>query len=583
MLNTDWDLSPIYESFSDKAYTEDYAWVQEECDSLKEFINSGDKSKEWLKEVLRRINTLYSVFSRLASFSHLTLAVDATNEFALAEYSKISVQNIELEKITNAVSRIIITIPELNSIVESDDYLSQFSFVISELCDEAKHMLPEAIEASVLSMQLTGGIAWQNLRDILDGTATVNYRGEILPLPNVRNLAYDMDPAVRKDAYEAELKAYPSYEIPMAASLNGIKGEAILLAKLKGYDSVLDNVLHISRMDQQTLDVMIGSMERYLPKFREYLKAKAKYLGHENGMPFYDMFAPMGEGSLRFTYEEAHTYLVEVLGKFSGEMAQFVDYAFRNRWIDALPKKGKGGGAFCASIHAIQESRVLSNFIGSFSDVSTLAHELGHAFHGYCLKGEDIINCNYPMPLAETASIFNELLVADAALEGADEKTTIAILESELMEATQVIVDIYSRYLFESELFSSRAKSTISVDELKAMMITAQKKAYGDGLDHNVLHPYMWQNKTHYYFTDLHFYNFPYAFGLLFGHGVFAQYKNEGPAFSEKYKMLLRSTGKNSVADTAMKIGIDIHSSDFWISSLEDISKTIDRFIAAIS
>ena len=582
MLQTDWDLSPIYESFTCSNYSDDFKWVGEECNKLLAFLGEGYNGVEWLKEVIKRLNKLTSTYLRLGSFSNLTLSVDATNETALSEMNKVEVLSVELEKISNAIARMLILVPNLNNVIETDDCLKSFKFFINEMCEEAKHMLPESIEDAVLSMQLTGGRAWENLRNMLDGTATVEYKGEQLPLPKVRGMAYDKDPEVRKAAYEAELNAYPKYETAMAASLNSLKGEALTMIRLKGYDSVIDQTLSISRMDKETLDAMLSSMEKYLPKFREYLKAKAKYLGYAGGLPFYDLFAPLGDGNLQFTYEEAHEYLVKILGKFSDEMGEFIDHAFKNRWIDALPKKGKGGGAFCSSVHAIQESRILSNFTGSFSDVCTLAHELGHAFHGKCLRGEDIVNCHYPMPLAETASIFNELLVTNAALAEADEKNAMAILESELMEATQVIVDIYSRYLFETELFSRRAETTVSVEELKAMMLDAQKKAYGDGLDQDILHPYMWQNKTHYYFSDLHFYNFPYAFGLLFGHGVYAQYQKEGSNFPEKYNMLLKSTGTNSVADTAMKIGINVRTSEFWDTSLNSISEAIDRFVALV-
>ena len=582
MLNTDWDLSPIYKSFTDKKYISDSKWMQEECRDLTAFVSLGFSSNDWLVEVIKRLNKLYGVYQRISQLSSLTLSVDSTDEVALSEMNRVDVFGVEINKLINLLYRKLELISDIDSIIESDEYLKQFRFVIHEMRDDAKHMLSESIEDAVLSMQLTGGKAWANLRNMLDGTAMVEYMGEKLPLAKVRSLADDKDPKVRKDAYEAELAAYTNYEIPMAACLNAIKGEAITITKFKGFETVLDYVLNVSRMDKQTLEAMLNSMEKYLPKFRQYLKAKAKYLGYSDGLPFYDLFAPLGNATSDFTYDEAHDYLVTVLSKFSKEMSDFVDHAFKNRWIDALPKQGKGGGAFCSSIGDIKESRILSNFTGSFSDVSTLAHELGHAYHSYCLNDDEIINTNYPMPLAETASIFNELLVSQSALTEADEDMTFAILEAELMEATQVIVDIYSRYLFETELFSKRADTTLSVEELKTMMLDAQKKAYGDGLNHDILHPYMWQNKVHYYITDLHFYNFPYAFGLLFAHGVFAQYMQEGSSFKDKYNMLLRATGTNSVADTAMKIGINVRTSDFWDESLENISKAIDRFVKIV-
>ena len=323
-------------------------------------------------------------------------------------------------------------------------------------------------------------------------------------------------------------------------------------------------------------------MEESLPDFRRYLRAKARALGHTNGLPFYDLFAPVGAVSRRFTYDEAHTYLVDTLGRFSEKMGAFVDHAFRNRWIDALPRPGKGGGAFCATIPPVRQSRVLSNFEGSFSSVSTLAHELGHAYHGDCLKDAPILLSDYPMPLAETASIFNETLVAHAALADADAKEAIALLDNELLEATQVIVDILSRYRFESAVIEARKTRGLNVAELKEMMLEAQRSSYGDGLDPDVMHPYMWACKGHYYSVDLSFYNWPYAFGLLFGRGVYARYLAEGAAFLPLYDQLLERTGRDSVTGVAASVGIDVNDPAFWRSALDTIRETIDRYEALV-
>ncbi len=224
------------------------------------------------------------------------------------------------------------------------------------------------------------------------------------------------------------------------------------------------------------------------------------------------------------------------LDPFSDELADFTDHAFKNRWIDVDPREGKVGGAFCAYSHTLKESRVLTNFTGSFDGVSTLAHELGHAYHGSLLTEESIWNIHYPMPLAETASIFCETIVTQALLEKAEADEAIGILEQVLQNAGQVITDIYSRFLFESQVLDKRKDYPLTVDNLKETMINAQKEAYGKGLDHSYLHPYMWACKPHYYSGDLSFYNFPYAFGLLFAKGLYAIYEQEGQAFIPKYK-----------------------------------------------
>ena len=211
--------------------------------------------------------------------------------------------------------------------------------------------------------------------------------------------------------------------------------------------------------------------------------------------------------------------------------------------------------------------------------MTTLAHELGHAYHGHCLKNETYINSDYPMPLAETASIFCETIIVNAALKDADNDQAFTILESSISDAAQVIVDIYSRYLFETELFEKRKKGSLSVEELKQAMIDGQRESYGDGLDPDCLHPYMWICKPHYYYGEANFYNFPYAFGLLFAKGLYGEYLKRGDVFLENYNELLKATGHNSIADVVKLMGIDVRSKEFWKSSLDIVAGDIEKFV----
>ena len=244
-----------------------------------------------------------------------------------------------------------------------------------------------------------------------------------------------------------------------------------------------------------------------------------------------------------------------------------------------MPREGKVGGAFCANLHFIKESRVLLNYGESFSDVVTMAHELGHGFHGECLNNEYTLNSEYPMPIAETASTFCETIIKKAAIKEANKEEALAILESEISDCTQVIVDIYSRFLFEKALFEKRKESALTVEEIKNLMLNAQKEAYGDGLDPEYLHPYMWTWKPHYYYVDSNFYNFPYAFGLLFAKGLYAEYLKRGDEFPAEYEKLLSITGKNKLADITKVMGIDIHNKEFWRNSLKTIEEDIEKFI----
>ena len=576
-----WDLSYLYRGFDDEAFRTDLASLPAEADALQAILKDPSLTPAARLEKLAAANEeLSAKVDRLANFIQCTQAVDASNEQANAAMDQLMMAFNVLQLAESATARCVAQTENLDEIIESSDILRPCGFGLREMKEKAEHLIPPEIEPWILEMQLSGGNAFSQLRDKLDSTLEVDYRDGKLPLSGVRGLAYDPDPAVRRDAYDAEIASYAKMELPMSYCLNSVKMEARTLAKARKYDSVLDMTLADSRMDRETLDAMWTAIREYLPHFRRYLKAKARLLGHDNGLPFYDLFAPVGESTRKYTIEEARAILNRELGKFSPDMAAFIDNAFEKRWIDLYPRAGKTGGAFCSSVHYADRSLVMTNFQGSFSDVSTLAHELGHGWHNRCLAGLPYLMIDTPMPLAETASIFNETMLSWQVLKSCDPKERLTLLESGLMEATQTVVDIYSRFLFEQEVVDTRADHAMSVDELKAAMLRAQDASYGDGLDPEVRHPYMWACKSHYYSSGYNFYNFPYAFGLLFGKGVFAKYLEEGPAFAGDYAKLLRSCGSAPVAEVAAGVGIDVRDPAFWRSSLEVVRKDIDEFCA---
>ena len=577
MQNT-WDLSFLYKGFEDEAFLADLARLPEAIAEQKAILEADLPVQEKLEKLMDADEALSALMDRLFSFAGLTLATDASNGTAQQYEDKLSVIANDASLVGSAITRFVGSIDNLEEIIAASEKLQKVAFALREMKQSAIHTIPAEIEPWMLQMKLSGGSAFSQLRDKLDSTHTVDYRGEKLPLPAVRGMAYDGDASVRKDAYEAEIASYKKLELPMSYCLNSIKMEARTIAKAKGFDSVLDMTLDQNRMDRETLDAMIGAIKEYLPHFRRYLRAKAKYLGHADGLPFYDLFAPVGKASKAYTIEEAREVLLREMGKFTPAMAEFMDNAFAQRWIDVYPKEGKGGGAFCAGAHEYDRSLILTNYQGSFSDISTLAHELGHAWHNRCMAGLPYCLTGTPMPLAETASIFNETILAHQVLKTATEEEQFTLLEASLMEVTQTCVDILSRYLFETEVIDTRADHAMTVDELKDCMLRAQDATYGDGLAKDVRHPYMWACKSHYYSSGYNFYNFPYAFGELFGKGVFAQYLKEGDAFVPKYNQLLRSCGSGTIAEVAASVGIDVRSADFWRASLEVVKQEIDTF-----
>ncbi|MBR4360490.1 MAG: M3 family oligoendopeptidase [Clostridia bacterium] len=582
-----WDLSVLYRDFDDPKIESDFAALKQKCAQLQAMCRQAAQQDpdplSTLEALCDGMEDIHSWMEPLSSFASLTLATEATNERAQQLMDRLEAFSVEISLLSSGITRYIGGLPDLEAMIRQSDKLKKVDFYLRQNREEAAHLMDPAIEEWMLRMSITGSSAFSTLRDKLDATLLVDYRGKQLPLSAVRAMAYDPDPQVRKDAYEAELAAYTKIEIPMAACLNGIKGEALTMIDAQHFSSVLDQTLFYSNMDRETLDAMLTAMDESLPAFRRYMRKKGQLLGHENGLPFYDLFAPLspeGFTPRRYTIEEARDKLLTEMGKFTPEMAAFIDGAFRDRWIDVFPREGKGGGAFCAGLHTLDQSRVLTNFDGSFSDVSTLAHELGHAWHNRCMASLPSVMTDAPMPLAETASIFNETVLAHAMLDSAPQQERFTILEGLLSDANQTIVDIYSRYLFESAVIDQRKDRTLPAKELKALMLDAQEKTYGDGLDPDCRHPYMWACKSHYYIPGLAFYNFPYAFGQLFSAGVYAIYRREGASFVPRYNQLLRSCGSMKVYDVARSVGIDVRDPDFWRASLRGYTEKVDEFIA---
>lgn len=586
-MSLEWNLKNIYPSFTSKEFITDLKKVDDGIEELKRFAKSTDeKSNDLIKleELINKLENINLLLNRVGSYANLTLSTDSKNPEGRRYLDVINSKYGLLAEPLTKIYKWVANIKDIDSLIKSSDLLRKHKFFISEIIEKNNYMLSEKEEAIIAKMRNTGSDAWLNYKDYLISTHKVDINidneDKTLPLTVILNMAYSPDTNLRKKAYEAEIKSYEKIEEGVAAALNGIKGEVLTTAQLKGYKSPLHMTLEESRMDEDILNSMLTAIKESLPSFRKYLRRKAEMLGHKNGLPFYDLYAPVINKEMKFSYEEGKAFVEKNFRNFSDNLADFTINAFNNNWIDVMPKEGKVGGAFCESIKTINESRILLNYGNSFSDVVTMAHELGHGFHSHCLKNETALNSEYPMTLAETASNFCEILVKRGAVKSASKEEAFAILEAEISDCNQVIVDIYSRFLFETEIFEKRKESSLSVEEINNVMLKAQKESYGDGLDNNFLHKYMWTWKPHYYYATANFYNFPYAFGNLFAKGLYAEYLKRGESFCKEYEDLLSVTGKEKVADVTKIMNIDVHDVNFWRNSLKLIEEDIERFIS---
>lgn len=578
-MNTEWSLEEIYKGFDDEAYEADFKKLEDITAKFSAAVKADDKELlAKVEELLLLEEAITDTAGKLSLYIGLRQSVNTDDGAIMAQTNRLRKAVSAGSAAFSAASKLYAAIPDVDKFALESELVKKYSYKLKREKENAKHLLSDEVEEIISQLDMTGGSAWGNLQTYLTSTLKVDYDGRVVTLSEIRNLAYSADAGVRKEAYEAELKAYEKIADSVAFSLNNIKMQVNTLCEKRGYESALDMTLYESGMKKETLDAMLTAIKEYLPVFRKYLRKKGELLGHKNGLPWYDLFAPIGKADKSYSIDEAKEYLVNCFSGFTPEMASLMKEAFENSWIDFYPRKGKEGGAFCADANFIRQSRILTNYDGTFGAVDTLAHELGHAYHNRQLEDVAVLNQGAPMQLAETASTFNEVFLGKYALAQAGDEEKLSLIDSDLREQTQCIVDIYSRFLIESAVFEQSRNRFLMADDLKEIMLDAQRQSYGDGLEENAMHPYMWVCKGHYYSSGLSYYNFPYAFGNLFALGLYSLYKKEGGSFVPKYNKMLASTGCHSIEDVAATMGIDVTDVDFWRSSLQLIEAEVEEF-----
>ena len=574
-----WSLDIYYKGYEDVQFQKDLEDCRKLVADLPDVMNEAKRKggMAGLEQIMLAKEAFQKAVNRVGEYVFFRQSTDTTDSETVSFVNEIGKIKAKAAPVNAALKQFVAAFSEeeMKQMEQESEVLGAYAFYFDCLREEAEHSFSEEMEGMIAKMNLSGANAWSRLFDFLTSTLKVDYEGKEITLSDVRNLAFSEQKEVRKAAYEAELAAYEKVEAPIAFALNHIKNQVTMLSSERGYESPLQMTLVQSHMKQETLDAMLTAIREYLPVFHGYLKGKAEYLGDQNGLPWYDLFAPVGKSDHKYSLEEAKEYLVTSFADFSQESADLIERAFDEHWIDFYPRKGKVGGAFCSEVTHAKQCRILTNFSGTFESVDTLAHELGHAFHSQQIFDHRVLNQLYPMQVAETASTFNETHITKRAISKADGEERLALLESFVSNTTQTICDIYSRFLFEDEVFHRCEKEFLMPEDLKAIMVKAQKEAYGDGLDANAMHPYMWACKGHYYIDDLSYYNFPYAFGAMFAMGLYTQFEKEGTDFVPKYKALLKATSVKSVEDTAKMAGIDITKPDFWRESLASFEKMI--------
>ncbi len=552
-----WNISSIYPSVLSREFEDDIARIFTLSDTLKKKCRDKDVP---LKQLLELRDGLVALSVNVSAYSYVSFSVKTDDPAVAQAVSRADSAVSAAEDADNVFSYYVSERKD-----EFDDpSLEDYSLFLNETVVRRAHMMSLEEENLASEMLLVSARSWEKLHETV--TAGISDGGKTLT--QLRGMQSSADRSVRKDAFEREIRILNASEDALAACLNGVKGTVLLLEKRRGWKDPVERSLFRSRMKKETLDALISALEDSRDMFWEYLDTKAKLLGLEK-LDWYDITAPVGTTDMSYTWDQAKRIIIESYSSFSPEVGAFMEKAFEENWIDAESHPGKIGGAYDTYFPLKKESRVMMNWDGSYDSVSTIAHELGHAYHDYVVRDYPMSQCSYPETLAETASIFGETTVFQEVLKTLGKDESLGIIEAFVSSSCSVCIDILSRYYFEKSAFESRKNGDCAPAEFCRLMTEAQDRAYGDAV--KIKHPYMWAVKGHYYSESFSFYNYPYAFGLLFALGLYSM-KDQVPSFPRFYRDVLSMTGRYSAEDVAAAAGCDIGKKEFWMKGISFIA-----------
>ena len=528
--------------------------------------------------VISTFNNVVEAQEILGAYIYATVSTDSRNERAQGLLSEMETLDARVSPLLARLADWVAALGTENLATvstEARDHLGP----LERLQARAEHQMSEAEEGLYSELGTTGSSAWGRLQGDLTSQLSTEVHlptgTKSMPMAAVRGLSTDPDLNVRKAAYEAEMRAWPTIAVACAAAMNSIKGEANVVNRRRKWKQPLDASLYSNNVSLATFNAMQSAVHASLPDFRRWMRVKAKLVGDTNGLSWWNLAAPLSISPGPISWDQGISLVKGAFASYSDRLSHLVDRSISEQWLDAEPREGKVGGAFCMSF-VDDRSLVLLNWSGSVDSAQVTAHELGHAYHNTQLAHRTALQKRLPMALAETASIFCETLVVEEGLSRLQGDDRLALLDVDLIGANQVVVDIHSRFLFETEVFARRQKRTLGVSELNEIMLSAQRDAYGDGLDQTTAHPHMWVLKPHYYGS--HFYNWPYTYGLLFGLGLYAQYQLDPEKFRDGYDDVLSRAGMDTAEQLGQAFGIDVTSESFWTESLDVLRARIQNY-----
>lgn len=591
-----WDLDSIFAGGSDsndlKVRMEKLnKEVQTYVESTRTWIPEEDAPKFLhFEKIFNERDTISNGFEQVGSFINMIQSADVHDKKCIALQGNLYNYLTLFKNADTLFAKKLTAIDETKWQQLSELALVQKQgvlFALSEMREEGKHLLSDQEEAIINALSVDGFSAWSEHYDTLVASISIEFEenGAIQQLSAgqaFNKMMGDPDKNVRAQLFEKWEKAWSEKAPSFADTLNHLAGFRLKDYELHGTTDFLEKPLRYNRMKQETLDVMWDTISKNKQPFIDFLTRKAQLFGKEK-MDWYDQDAPIILGDLkekRFSFDDAAAFIIKNFHQFSPKMASFAQHAFENNWIEAEDRPGKRPGGYCTSLPESEESRIFMTYGESINEVSTLAHELGHAFHSSVLWDLPTVSRDYAMNVAETASTFAELIVADATLKEAETpEEKINLIDTKMQNAIAMFLNIHARFLFETSYYKERQQKVLSDKEISDLMVAAQKESYLDSL--GTYHPHFWSSKLHFYIDSVPFYNFPYTFGYLFSMGIYAFAQKTGTNFEDQYIALLRDTASMTTEELAQKhLGVDLTKPDFWQSGIDIVKKDVEEFLS---
>ncbi|WP_174613057.1 M3 family oligoendopeptidase [Virgibacillus ihumii] len=587
--NPAWDIDVIFPGGSDSAELHTYMNdikhdLQALANAVEEFDPVQVSRADQIKKVADLLEGTQNKMGEAFAFISCINAQDVHDKKASLLVGKRSELRAEMEAVKTSFEQKLTAIQDQQwDELLGDPAIRDLAFVLGEYRNKANELLSADKEKLINDLSISGYHGWSQMYD----TVTANMRVEIeengetnyVSVGQASNKMSDPDRGVRKHVFEQLGKAWGENADFIGQTLNHLAGVRLQTYKHRNWKHVLKEPLAMNRMQQETLDAMWNAINRNKHHFTDFLAKKVELLGLKK-LSMYDIGAPLSETVKKTPYTDGANFIVEQFSKFSPKMADFAQMAFEERWIEAEDRPGKRPGGFCTNFPESKQTRIFMTYSGTSSNIATLAHELGHAYHQHVMNDMHGLNQGYAMNVAETASTFAEMIVSDASVKNArntEEKKVL--LETKIQRSIAFFMNIQARFHFEQQFYEERKQGIVPVERLNEMMIDAQKDAYGDALDE--YDPNFWASKLHFHITGVPFYNFPYTFGYLFSLGIYAHAQKMGGNFEDDYIALLRDTGRMTVEDLAAKhLDVDLTKPDFWESAISLCVNDVNEFLS---